>query len=173
MSVVAILFLLLVVYQLKHFLADYVLQGEYMLGKFKPGWDFLKPLLAHVGVHGVMTFAIASTLLHGSHLGYAVLIGLFDATVHFFMDRIKASPAYMGRWKPLTAAEWLAAKETVRAPCLGDACGGLCDYYDADGAQQKLRGNKLFWWALGFDQAVHHLTHYACVYFILKIGGLL
>lgn len=40
------LFILLILFQIKHFVADYLLQGEYMLGKFKPGWSFLKPLLS-------------------------------------------------------------------------------------------------------------------------------
>jgi hypothetical protein len=52
------IFLLLLLFQFKHFIADYPLQGEYMLGKFKDkGW--MLPLFAHVGVHGAFTFIIS------------------------------------------------------------------------------------------------------------------
>jgi hypothetical protein len=47
--------LLLAVYQLKHFVADYPLQTPYMLKKFLPGNDFIKPLSAHAGVHALFT----------------------------------------------------------------------------------------------------------------------
>lgn len=120
------LFALLVAFQVKHFLADFPLQGRYMLGKFKPGWDFVPPLLAHVGVHGSMTFTIACAA-HAS-LALAVGLALGDAAVHFAMDRIKAGPRYLGRWKP---------------------------------------DSPFFWWALGLDQMVHHLTHYAVIWVLL------
>ena len=114
------LFLLLVLYQLKHFTCDYPLQNEYMLGKFKAnGW--ILPLSAHAGVHAlgtlVITISLVSPLL-------AVLFALFDFTIHFIMDRIKASPKLLGKFK-------------------------------AD--------EKEFWWALGFDQMVHHITHYMII----------
>jgi hypothetical protein len=188
---VAALFLLLVFYQLKHFLADYILQGEYMLGKFKPGWAFFYPLLAHVGVHAGMTFAVAAfaiPLLNHylyRHLvvEYALGIAAFDAIVHFFMDRIKASPRYMGRWKPLTADEYVHNKKLLSGPAFDPKC---TEDQPEDvkfwleqvpknrvKARARLRGNKLFWWALGFDQMVHHLTHYGCIYFILHVAGAL
>ncbi len=48
---------LLVVFQLKHFMADYPLQNEYMLGKFKAkGW--FAPLALHAGVHSLFTCVI-------------------------------------------------------------------------------------------------------------------
>ncbi len=174
MNIVVPLFVLLVVYQLKHFLADYILQGEYMLGKFKPGWAFLMPLLAHVAVHSHFTFWIAFASLAGfmgidfwTALNWATWIGLLDGFVHFYMDRLKASPKYMGRWKPVTAAEYMDCKSTIEH---------TGTWYDAQHevvvhAKARLRGNKLFWWALGFDQMVHHLTHYACIYFILHLAG--
>ena len=42
------IFLLLVVFKFKHLIADFFLQGKYMLRKFSPGWDFFLPLLAQV-----------------------------------------------------------------------------------------------------------------------------
>lgn len=150
-----LLFLLLIIFQFKHLFADYFLQGEYMLGKFKPDWSFFKPLLAHVGVHAAMTFVIATFCVP---IKIAVLLGIGDAVIHFFMDRIKASHKYMGRWKPVTAAEYMQCKTMIveaEYPLI------------VKEAKQKLRSNVFFWWALGVDQMVHHLTHYGIIYLIM------
>lgn len=132
---------LLIAYQVKHFLADYPLQGRYMLGKFREDWDFFVPLLAHVATHGVMTFFLTAI-----YVGFrqAAGLALFDMTIHFFMDRIKASKKYLGRFKPLTA-------ETAPAATEG-----------------QWKSNDRFWWSLGFDQMVHHLTHYAIIWWCLR-----
>lgn len=178
MTFLALAIMLLVAYQLKHFLADYVFQGEYMLGKFKPGWAFLKPLLAHVAVHGLGTFLIAFAVfaLFGvpAPVVFAEAIAIFDMTIHFFMDRLKAGPRYMGRWKPLSATDWRFAKAASQA-MPGDMYigpdGELVNYNfeQVCKAEDDLRGNRLFWIALGFDQMVHHLTHYVCIFAILAI----
>src|ERR1700686_5136816 len=98
-----LIFKVLLAYQLKHFLADYPLQSNrYMLGKFLDhGW--VKPLLAHVAVHGAGTFLIACLF---GRLDLALQLAVFDAGVHFIMDRLKAGRRYMGRWKPLSATEF-------------------------------------------------------------------
>lgn len=144
------IFALLVAYQVKHFVADYPLQGKFMLGKFKDGWDFLLPLLAHVGVHAAGTALICLAM---GKLELALPLALLDATIHFCMDRIKAGKKYLGRFKALSALEWvhlhsnpLLTKEEIK---------------------RAERGNTFFWWALGFDQMVHHLTHYICIYLLL------
>jgi hypothetical protein len=131
---------LVIIYQLKHFLADYPLQRRYMLGKFRPDWGFVMPLLAHVGVHGVMTFIITVGFVGWQ----AIPLTLFDMTIHFFMDRIKASAKYLGRYKPLTAET--APKATP----------------------EQWQSNDHFWWSLGLDQMVHHLTHYAIIWWCLR-----
>lgn len=149
------LFILLVIFQFKHLFADYFLQGEYMLGKFKPDWSFFKPLLAHVGVHAAMTFAIAAFCVP---VKIAILLGIGDAIIHFFMDRIKAGQKYMGRWKPLTGEQWVTIKTLLASP----------EYPGQEiPLKAKLRSNVFFWWALGIDQMVHHLTHYGIIYFIM------
>jgi len=136
-------FALLLAFQVKHFLADYPLQSPaFFLGKFRRGWDFLPALAAHALIHATLTSWIAAVA--GASLGRCLLLGAFDAVVHGTMDRIKAGPRYMGRWKPLTATE-----------------------YPASTPAQKL-GNKLFWNALGFDQMVHHLTHYAVIWWLVS-----
>jgi hypothetical protein len=159
---ISTLFALLVAYQLKHFLCDYPLQtNRYMLGKFLPGWEFVLPLLAHVGVHAAGTVLIA--WLFGAPAWLIPLVAIFDASVHFVMDRIKASPRWMGRWKPLTAAEYVRAQHVVEAT--PDNTEGIT-FSDVGAAGMRLWGNALFWNCLGVDQAVHHLTHYACIWAI-------
>lgn len=133
------IWLLLVLYQLKHFVADYPLQGKYMLGKFKPFPDCLGPLAAHAAVHAAFTYLIAKAC--GSSV--AGLLALLDALVHAGVDYLKANPNLGGRFKPLT-------KET---------------YPGSTPEQQK--SNVYFWWALGADQMAHHLTHYGIIALIL------
>lgn len=115
-----LIFGLLFLFQVKHFLADFPFQTKYMLGKFKDkGW--FAPLAAHGGVHAALTFAIATPFV-------GFIVGLFLATLdfvlHVTMDRLKASPSMWGRYKP-------------------------------DQTQ--------FWNALGFDQMIHHFTHYLII----------
>jgi len=138
------IFALLIIFQVKHFLADYPLQTKYMLGKFGKWPDYLGPLLAHVAVHGVFTFWIVFFFTDGAY-PLALMLAGFDVGCHFIMDRIKASPNLLGRFTPLT-------KET----------------YLGSTPEQK-RSNTYFWWSLGLDQSVHHLTHYFIIYYIIKV----
>ena len=142
MSKVSLIFQLLFLFQLKHFLADYPLQTRYMLGKFKKSPWYFKPLLAHVSVHGVFTFIIACA--YQMLFWQALVLTLFDMTCHFIMDRVKASPDLLGRFKPLT-------KETY-----------------PDATPEQLASNNYFWWSIGLDQSVHHLTHYVIIWAIIS-----
>jgi hypothetical protein len=72
----------------------------------------------------------------------ALCLALFDAAVHFTMDRVKASKKLLGRYKTLTSDT---------APTA---------------TPEQWRSNTLFWWALGFDQLIHHLTHYVIVFYL-------
>ncbi len=162
-----LLFILLIIYQIKHFLADYPLQNAYMLGKFKGGKDWILPLLAHVSVHGLFTLAIV--LCVNPSLWW---LSLVDFGIHFVMDRIKASPNLMGRWKALTPQRF---KELALLKAeIGDECWPWdgqfercknCSFWDT--YRKEHCNNKLFWWALGIDQMVHHLTHYLIIWFLV------
>ncbi len=88
------IFILLVVYQFKHFLADFPLQREYMLKKFSPNWDFFLPLCLHAGVHAALTLLIVF-IFHVANLWWLALV---DFVIHFIMDRIKSGPRYLGRF---------------------------------------------------------------------------
>lgn len=79
------LLILIAVFQLKHFIADYLLQGKYMLGKFKlVGWEL--PLFAHASVHMAMTFLIVFFYLP---FWMALILSVFDMMIHFAIDRLK------------------------------------------------------------------------------------
>lgn len=134
------LFILLFIFQIKHFLADFPLQNEYMLGKFKEK-DWILPLTAHSGVHALFTFLISLIFLD---IYDSIYLGLFDFVIHFTMDRIKASPKMLGRYVGLSKSDFIA---------------GVTD-------EQK-KSNKKFWLSLGLDQMVHHLTHYIIIGFLL------
>ena len=88
-------FLLLIAFQLKHFICDYPLQTQYMLGKMKAtGW--VKPLAAHAGIHAIGTFIVAYYFLNLSYyldnIAFATILAIADFILHFIVDRIKASP---------------------------------------------------------------------------------
>jgi hypothetical protein len=151
MDRITLTFVLLAIYQLKHYLADFPLQTPWMLGKFnEKGW--VKPLAAHAGVHACFTGFICSiyfALLDTSpkHLLLVFGLALFDFATHFTMDRIKASPKMLGKYKSL--------------------CSHNFQYKDSMAPEEwarKVRSNKKFWRSLGIDQMVHHLTHYYIVW---------
>lgn len=104
------IWLLLVLFQIKHFVADYLLQNEYMLGKFKDkGWAL--PLSTHCFVHAWLTFCIA---INVTSLGLSLLVSTLDFGLHFIMDRVKASPAMLGKHKALTSREYKAYLEDIQ-----------------------------------------------------------
>ncbi len=118
------LFILMIVYQLKHFFADYIFQYNYMLKKIRPGWDFIAPLGLHCAVHGAMTIVIC--LFVKPSMWW---LGLLDFGIHFVTDRLRSGPRYLGRFTDIHQS--------------------------------------IFWWILGFDQMVHHLTHLLIIALLL------
>jgi hypothetical protein len=150
-------FVLLVLFQLKHFLADYPLQRPWMLGKFKnKGW--VPPLAAHCAVHAVFTVFIGF-LCGWVPTGVVLLMGAVDFCAHFTMDRIKASKRLLGRFEPLNAYQYMAVKDAL------DGVAGA--FLPVEEAKARLRSNRWYWHSLGIDQAVHHLTHYAIIFVYL------
>lgn len=97
-----LLFTLLILFQIKHFVADFPLQNTYMLGKMK-ATEWVKPLAAHAFVHGVFTLWIA---LIYTNIYVALTLALLDSVIHFFVDRLKASPSIGGRFNPTQPQFW-------------------------------------------------------------------
>jgi hypothetical protein len=166
------IYLLLVLFQLKHFFCDYPLQTPYMLGKFKGGREWILPLSAHALVHLVGTWIIASFYLivtgklHDHQL-LPIGLGLLDFVLHFAMDRIKASPNLLGRYKSLDANCYPGvaqmAEGNMPVAVIGEEYKQKVTW-----ARQRLKENTYFWWALGLDQGVHHLTHYLIIGILLS-----
>jgi len=142
MNTIILIFVLLLIFQFKHFIVDYVVQSYRKDGmdKFNEiGW--FVPLLKHASDHGFFTIVISvlvlqlSGVLSFKGLGLILILFWFDTIIHFTMDRIKASPHMLGRF-------------TIE--------------------------DRRFWMALGFDQAVHHLTHYTIIFVLvwfIKFSG--
>jgi hypothetical protein len=80
-----VLVLILVVFQIKHLIADFFLQTEWMfVGKEQPS-KWLAPLAAHAGTHAALTVIIV--LLFNPVLWW---LGAVDLIVHAAIDRGKA-----------------------------------------------------------------------------------
>lgn len=168
MNHVNLIFSLLLVFQIKHFLADYPLQTPYMLRKFLPDHKFILPLTCHSLVHAILTYLIALPIRSDIALNLAI----FDFTIHFIMDRIKASPKMLGRFESLDKTCFVGVfkfatgdfKSMKLDNCLTDA-----EKKDkVEWGKNRLKENKYFWWSLGLDQMVHHITHYIIIYFLVK-----
>ena len=129
-----IIFTLLIIFQVKHWLCDYPLQFQFMLKKFqREGW--VLPLTFHAGMHSLFTATITSlyfliTQPSFDYTNIGLLLGLIDFVIHFIVDRVKAHPDLGGRYKT---------------------------------------DNPKFWWSLGADQGVHHLTHYLIIYIMVML----
>ena len=146
-----ITFLLIVTFHIKHYLADFLLQTPYMLKKHLPDWDYVKPLAAHCGVHALFTCTIACTFLYLTLDYYTrweiplmcLKVSLIDFICHFIVDRLKASPASFGRFTALSVREFPEANE------------------------RKRKENRNYWFVLGADQELHHLTNLFIAWLLL------
>jgi hypothetical protein len=87
------IFILIAIFQLKHFIGDFPLQREYMLKKTISDWGFLLPLSTHCAVHGTLTLAIV--LAYKPQLWW---LSIADFFIHFIIDRLKSGPNYLGRY---------------------------------------------------------------------------
>ena len=98
------IFLLLIIFQVKQFVADFPLQREYMLQKVRPGWDFVPPLALHCTVHAVMTLAIC--LWFNASLWW---LAVLDFVTHFVLDRLKSGPHFLGRFNDRSKTSYWTA----------------------------------------------------------------
>jgi hypothetical protein len=113
------------------------------------------PLVAHSAVHASMTFIIIWCFTRQDDLTFFPLwMASLDFVLHFVMDRLKAGPKWLGRHKPLTGPEYERFLELAKDGPIE------AQVY----SKKKIRGNKFFWWSLGLDQMVHHLTHYLIIF---------
>jgi len=93
------IFLLLVLFQLKHFLADYPLQFPYMYENKGKATGWVAPLANHAWIHAAMTLIIGVFFLLDvnpeilTRPAFAILFSItaIDFTTHFIVDRWKAT----------------------------------------------------------------------------------
>ena len=146
------LFTLVLIFNFKHFIADYLLQGRYCLGKFKDFPDFILPLSVHAGTHALLTIIIGIiySIVIGKNPGIAI-VGLanIDFMAHFVIDRIKADPYLLGRYEALSKNEMKAILEIEKK---------LKTIELHNATQSKLKSNRNYWITLGIDQLCHHIT---------------
>ncbi len=90
-----------VAFLIKHFLADFLLQTDWMAaGKDRPkGW--LLPLAAHAGVHGAMTAALFLAVAPP-----LTWLGLADMLIHGAIDRLKSISTRRKALTPRQTAFW-------------------------------------------------------------------
>lgn len=131
--------ILLIVFQFKHFIVDYIIQiaDPEHTRKFDIfGW--FSPLLKHASHHGLGSLAITALYLSYSNIGFTsiafifLIIGVlvFDTAVHFTVDRIKASPNFLGKY-----------------------CYPTKEYFRS----------------VGLDQMMHHFTHYIIIFTVMYV----
>lgn len=162
------IFVLLILFQIKHFLADYPLQGKFMLGKFKEtGW--ILPLSVHCLVHMGFTFLIS--LCFSKSLSISVGVSILDFILHFTMDRIKASSKLLGRFEAISKDQFKGLTESRALAVSGLSFSLLQEESKriVTKIDSQFKSNTYFWWALGLDQAVHHLTHYLIIYLLVTL----
>lgn len=115
-SAITGVFALLCLLQVKHFLADFVLQSPYILDNRKhyghPGG------LLHVAIHLAGSFI--ALLIVGSAASVIATLLVAEGLIHYHMDWAKDN---------FVASRGLTSKDRV------------------------------YWYATGFDQGVHHLTY--------------
>lgn len=99
------IYLLFILFQIKHFLADYVFQNKYMLGKFDNRFTVWFPALCvHAFVHILFTVIILLPFVRFS----CKWLLIFELVSHIVIDIIKASRKLLGRWKPDNKYFWWA-----------------------------------------------------------------
>lgn len=83
-------------FRAKQFTCDFLLQTDWMaMNKGRPGFEGLRPLMVHAGIHGVGTLLIA--LIFVPSLWW---LGVLDVIVHALVDRAKGILTYKMRWQP-------------------------------------------------------------------------
>jgi len=98
------LFILYVVFRLKHLMCDFMLQSDWMaLNKGKPGSTGYKALIAHTGIHSVGTLLVM--LIFAPALWWLAII---DLLVHSLVDRFKGVLTFKKGWKAKDTMFWWA-----------------------------------------------------------------
>jgi Protein of unknown function (DUF3307) len=82
---IALVLFLLVLFNVKHFLADYLFNNDYMLRKSN-ATEWFTPLISHCGVHSALTWVVTFPLAGL----WAFVLAALDMLIHFVVDYWKA-----------------------------------------------------------------------------------
>lgn len=80
------IFFLLFVLAVKHWIADFVLQFEYMVEQ--KGTYGLRGGIEHALLHGILTAIVLTAFIN--NITAAAMFGLLDSVVHYHIDYVKA-----------------------------------------------------------------------------------
>lgn len=98
------LLILMILFPIKHFLADFPLQSVYMLGKAKKGLAWILPLSTHCFVHAILSLIII--FLIKPKLFW--LVGV-EFVAHFVIDRVKVNQKLpLGPWDPTVKGKYVS-----------------------------------------------------------------
>lgn len=161
MNTLEMVIALMVVYQFKHLICDYLFQGypffPSMNLKFSPDPRIASIALAkHCSTHFIFTFVIAGIV--SNSLKMAVGLSVIDFVSHFIMDLIKANPSMLGRYKPMDSATYYDCIQKINS----DSAAARSEVHTI------MMRNTYFWWSLGLDQTVHHLIHILIVFMLVR-----
>lgn len=96
--------LLVILFEIKHFICDGLLQTKYHLGKFNDKFkDYFLPLISHANINAVGAMAVVSLwywITGGGKVPILLLLEIYflELILHFIIDRIKASKKLLNRW---------------------------------------------------------------------------
>ncbi|MBG1231283.1 DUF3307 domain-containing protein [Aestuariivirga litoralis] len=98
------LFLLLILFQFKHFVADGPLQTKAMVDEKSRYGATLG--IVHAGIHGILTIVVVMLVLHG--WVWAVVLGLIDFAIHYHVDYVKERLVKYWGFTPADGPFWWA-----------------------------------------------------------------
>ncbi len=93
-------FLLLFLLSVKHWIADFVLQFEYMV--VQKGTYGLRGGLEHALLHGILTAIVLTVVI--DNVTISVIFGALDSFIHYHIDYVKAR---WGATNPGTHKFWV------------------------------------------------------------------
>lgn len=155
-----VLYMVIALFALKHFLASYPLQCSYTVkGLGSSNW-FL-PMLARCSVPAITTMVLVLGIWHkmGVSLNVTLLavVMAIDFVSHFLIDRMKVSGGLFGRFQVASPQELaqIAIDYTSKDPAVVEA------------AQAESDSNKYFWWVDGFCHLLYGAIGLTQIYLIM------
>lgn len=112
------IYILLTLLFLKHFVVDFLLQPAYM---YKNKGTLLHPGgWVHAGLHGFVTMAILAVMNVFVPISITVALGvmILEIIIHYFMDYTKVNVCKKNNYTPTTSPEWfvwLGLDQTVHS----------------------------------------------------------